>query len=86
MHCNGLRILIILFITDKLNRYEYLMAVFKKAFLCVRDKIALHKQFYCNRQTFFQKASNFFLGRLEWKNKLCLDLAFEDLDILNGFK
>lgn len=39
----------------------------------------LRRQFYCGKQTVFRKASKFFLHKLEFKNKLGLDITFNEL-------
>lgn len=65
--------------TDDSKPYEETVPELIRAFLAIRDKSILLREFYYGKQNLFQKASKFFLNELELKSKLGFYLRFDEL-------
>lgn len=45
----------------------------------MKDRSVWRREFYCNKQSIFQKTSNFYLSKFELKYKLGLYITFDEL-------
>lgn len=61
------------------QQYKQSILELEKAFLSVRDKSALYREFFCSKQTIFEKASKFYLNKLYLKQTLGLQLTFDEI-------